>query len=231
MLKPLRQAWGDIDRDLRPLYLALEPYVVFLFAGVAIGLQVLVPSNVTPDTNIWLPSVEFALFVVVIILSFLSIHQKIGEMAARRITIAFIALMAIATVWSLGTVIDQLLAGKVHDGRDLILAGLKLLGTLVIVYALAYWELDRGGPHARRFDHERFKHLQFPQDEQPEAMGRQWVPTFIDYLYVSITNSTAFSPTDTMPLTHIAKIMMGSQGVISLATIGLVFARAVNILK
>jgi hypothetical protein len=230
VLKPLRNAWGQIDRDLRPLYLALEPYVVFLFVGIAILLQLLVPSTVTSDTNVLIPVVEIVLLVPVIILTFLSIHRRVGEMAARRITISFIVLMAAATVWSLVAVLDNLLAGRVHDGRDLILAGMKLWGTLVIVFGLAYWELDRGGPHARRFDHERYKHLQFPQDEHPDAMGRLWMPTFLDYLYVSVTNSTAFSPTDTMPLTHIAKLLMGSQGILSLLTIGLVAARAVNIL-
>jgi hypothetical protein len=230
VLKPLRDAWGQIDRDLRPLYLALEPYVVFLFVGIGIALQLLVPSAVTSETNVWLPVVELVLLVPVIILSFLSIHRRIGERVARRFTIALIVLMAVATVWSLITVLDQLLAGTVHDGRDLILAGVKLWGSLVIVFGLAYWELDRGGPHARRFEHERYKHLQFPQDQQPDAMGRRWVPTFLDYLYVSVTNSTAFSPTDTMPLTHVAKLLMGSQGVLSLLTIGLVAARAVNIL-
>jgi hypothetical protein len=230
VLKPLRHAWAQIDRDVRPLYLALEPYVVFGFVGIAIALQLLVPSSVTSDTNVLLPVVELILLVPVMILSFLSIHRRIGEAPARRITIAFILLMAVATVWSLVTVLDNLLEGRVHDGRELILAGIKLWGTLVIVFGLAYWELDRGGPHARRFEHERYKHLQFPQDQQPDMMGRTWIPTFIDYLYVSVTNSTAFSPTDTMPLTHVAKVLMGSQGILSLLTIGLVAARAVNIL-
>lgn len=230
MPKHLRHAWGQRADDLRPLYHALEPYVVFGFVAVAIALQLLVPSAVTSDTNVWLPVIELILFVPVVVLHVLATQQKVSVRVARRLTIAFILLMAFATMTSLVSVLGKLLDGQVHDGRDLILAGMKLWGTLVIVFALAYWEVDRGGPHARRFEDESFKHLQFPQDEHPDAMGRSWAPTFTDYLYVSTTNSTAFSPTDTMPLTHFAKVLMGAQCLLSLATIGLVGARAINIL-
>ena len=65
---------------------------------------------------------------------------------------------------------------------------------------------------------------------QREFAPRGWEPTLLDYLYTSLTNATAFSPTDTMPLTALAKVLMAMQSVIALATVGIVVARAVNIL-
>ncbi len=92
------------------------------------------------------------------------------------------------------------------------------------MFGLWYWELDSPGLSGR---HKEDEHFQFPQEEHKES---HWHPTFFDYLYVSLTNGTAFSPTDTMPLTHIAKALMSIQALISLITVVLVTARAVNIL-
>lgn len=105
--------------------------------------------------------------------------------------------------------------------------------TNVVVFALAYWETDRGGPLGRAGARPAppYPDLWFPQDGDARDASRVgWEPRFADYLFVSVTASTAFSPTDTMPLTGRAKLLMGGQGLISLLTIALVAARAVNIL-
>jgi hypothetical protein len=206
-----------------------EPLVVFSFVGVAIGLQMLVAGDLSDVTKIWLPVIEIALFVPVAIIGVLQLSGRRTLSWARPLTIAFILLMVLTTVLGLFLVFDELLAGKVEHGRALIISGVKLWGTLVITSGLLYWEFDRGGPLARRQDHEAVRHFRFPQDERPESYPH-WKPTFIDYLYVAVTNSTAFSPTDTMPLTHPAKLLMATQGVLSLGTIGIIAARAVNIL-
>lgn len=100
----------------------------------------------------------------------------------------------------------------------------------MLVFALWYWELDRGGPGARlRADH-RHPDFLFPQMITPACAVAPWSPGFVDYLYVSFTTATAFSPTDTMPLTAWAKILMVTQSLASLLTVVLVAARAVNIL-
>jgi hypothetical protein len=101
------------------------------------------------------------------------------------------------------------------------------------VFGLLYWELDRGGPLGRvgARPAPAYPDLQFPQDTAPDSAPPGWRPAFVDYLFVSLTSSTAFSPTDTMPLTRRAKLLMGSQGLVSLLTVGLVAARAVNVLK
>ena len=104
--------------------------------------------------------------------------------------------------------------------------------TNVLVFGLAYWELDRGGPLGRAGARAApaSPDLWFPQDADPRSAAPGWRPVFADYLFVSLTSSTAFSPTDTMPLTPRAKLLMGLQSLVSLLTIGLVAARAVNIL-
>jgi hypothetical protein len=114
--------------------------------------------------------------------------------------------------------------------------------TNVIGFALLYWELDRGGPVARR--RLRRKDLaaadwRFSQDENDDTVIEVkktsseysgWIPVFVDYLYLSVTNSSAFSPTDTMPLTSRAKILMAVQASAALLTSLLVIARAVGTL-
>ena len=92
-----------------------------------------------------------------------------------------------------------------------------------------YWELDRGGPLKRRAGPERSPDLYFAQMGMPDGAGR-WQPGFIDYLFVSFTNATAFSPTDTLPLTPTVKVLMMVQAATSLLTLALVASRAVNIL-
>jgi uncharacterized membrane protein len=102
--------------------------------------------------------------------------------------------------------------------------------TNFLIFALWYWELDRGGPGRRAAGHDGAPDLLFPQMSDDRIEPLHWRPTFVDYLYVSLTNATAFSPTDTMPLTHGAKSIMGLQSLVSLVTIGLIISRAVNIL-
>ena len=99
----------------------------------------------------------------------------------------------------------------------------------IIAFALWYWSLDRGGPAARGLTHRTHPDFLFVQMSTPGSPP-DWSPGFVDYLFLAFTNATAFSPTDTMPLTGRAKIMMMAQSSISLLTIALVAARAVNIL-
>ena len=99
----------------------------------------------------------------------------------------------------------------------------------MIAFALWYWEFDRGGPGARAATPRATPDFLFPQMSDPR-LDPTWRATFLDYLYVSFTNATAFSPTDTMPLSRWAKMLMLTQSAVSLITVGLVFARAINVL-
>jgi hypothetical protein len=100
----------------------------------------------------------------------------------------------------------------------------------VIVFGLWYWELDRGGPLARCLPHHRAPDFLFPQMSNPDSAPPGWAPSFFDYLFTSFTNASAFSPTDTMPLTEWAKALFMVQATASLATAVLVIARIANIL-
>jgi uncharacterized membrane protein len=95
---------------------------------------------------------------------------------------------------------------------------------------MLYFELDCGGAAARAHHMPATPALAFPQQLNPEVASADWRPRFVDYLYLALTNATAFSPTDVMPLAPWAKITMGVQSLVSLLILGLVVARAVNVL-
>jgi uncharacterized membrane protein len=152
-----------------------------------------------------------------------------------RLRLAAIALVTVLVLSSL--VATYLLIGDlIHGGEetnsatDLLEAGAFVWVSNNIAFALLYWELDGGGSAARTRDWpHRTVDLAFPQDLNPHVAGEAWLPRFIDYLYLGFTNATAFSPTDTMPLVPWAKIAMTIQSLVSLAILGLVVARAVNV--
>lgn len=143
----------------------------------------------------------------------------------RIFSTLLIALVSIANAGQLGLLIKNLVHGSGLPGKTLLAGALAIFITNIIMFGLWFWELDSPGLSGRH--NEDMKHLQFPQEQDKQT---QWEPSFFDYLYVSLTNSTAFSPTDTMPLTHAAKSLMSVQALISLLTVVLVTARAVNIL-
>jgi uncharacterized membrane protein len=145
--------------------------------------------------------------------------------------VALIAVINLANVGSLILLIHALLHGSKATGTQLLIEAVKIWLTNVLVFALWYWELDRGGPDDRNSPEHREPDFLFPQMTTVGCTTPDWSPSFVDYLYVSFTNATAFSPTDTMPLTPWAKLLMLVQALASLLTVGLVAARAVNILS
>jgi hypothetical protein len=117
-------------------------------------------------------------------------------------------------------------------GGQLLASAFVVLLTNVVTFAFAYWELDAGGPIARAIsDRRETPDFQFPQDENPTLAKPGWEPRLVDYAYVALTNATAFSPTDVMPLTGRAKLLMAIESVVSITTVLVVAARAVNVLK
>ena len=120
-------------------------------------------------------------------------------------------------------------AAITNSGPALLRAGALVWIGLVISFAFLYWELDLGGPGERAHRQRAYPDLAFPQDLAAEVRRPGWRPVFFDYLYLGMTNGLAFSPTDVMPIAHWAKLAMGIQSIASLALLGLVVARAVNI--
>jgi uncharacterized membrane protein len=143
-----------------------------------------------------------------------------------------IATISAANAWSLGRLVTHLLQGtEAGDATRLLLTGGAIWLTNVLVFALWYWELDRGGPVGRAHAVRTYPDFLFPQMQSPALAPEEWEPGFVDYLYLSFTNAAAFSPTDVLPLSRWAKLTMLVQSAVSLATVALVVARAVNTLR
>jgi uncharacterized membrane protein len=151
----------------------------------------------------------------------------------RLISIALIAVITLANAGSAARLITALLRGEAADvsATTLLLTGGAIWLTNVIVFGMWYWNLDRGGPAARAQALKSYPDFLFPQMTAPDLSPPEWRPQFFDYLYLSFTNAAAFSPTDTLPLARWAKMAMMVQSIVSLGTVVLVVARAVNILK
>jgi uncharacterized membrane protein len=195
---------------------------------LAIGLQLLLPERVTAGPTWMLPVGEAVLLVG---LTMASPRRLEGEhQGRRRLALVLTALVSLANIISLVLLIHELLHHDITQGRELIIAGALIWLTNVLIFGLWYWETDRGGPGIRAAGRDRAPDFLFPQMSDDRIEPRDWRPIFLDYLYVSLTNAAAFSPTDTLPLTPTAKSIMGLQSLVSLVTIGLVVSRAVNIL-
>ncbi len=149
----------------------------------------------------------------------------------RAMAILLIAVLTAGNVISLVLLIQEIIRGTGASGIVLITSAIQIWLTNVIVFGLWYWEMDRGGPSRRVLVKHREPDFLFPQMSSPNFAPTNWKPTFMDYLYVALTNAAAFSPTDTMPLTPRAKALMGIQSLASFLTVALVTARAVNILR
>jgi hypothetical protein len=152
----------------------------------------------------------------------------------RQIVIAILALVWIFNVLGVVVLVISLMSPSgIHvTGRQLLLSRGAAWLTDAIAFGLAFWELDSGGPVTRALaPARRTPDFQFPQDENVQLAREGWAPRLWDYFYVSLTNATAFSPTDTMPLTRPAKALMAAESTLSAATLLLVAARAVNILS
>jgi uncharacterized membrane protein len=155
--------------------------------------------------------------------------ERIGH--RRNAALALLGLITLDNAVALFALIVSLMSGDEHSGGQLLFKGATVWGTNVIAYGLWYWGLDRGGPVRRREPNPPPADFQFPQMENPELAEPGWHPRLFDYIYVSFTNSIAFSPTDAMPLTRRAKMLMVSESGVSALSILLVAARSVNILK
>jgi uncharacterized membrane protein len=195
----------------------------------ALVLYATLPDPLTLGPGWVIPVLEIALIIPLMIRAPYR-HPSEGRMV-RNASLLLIALVNIANLGSLLLLLSEILSSGDLDGRTLILSSMRIWLTMVLVFALWYWELDGGGPSARGRKGERQPDFLFPQLATSELQQMDWEPRFIDYLYVSFTNATAFSPTDTMPLTRWAKVLMLAEALASITTIVMIAGRAVNILR
>ena len=158
-------------------------------------------------------------------------RRLVHSVRRRTAALALIAVVSAANGASIVVLVHLLVTGHHVNGHELIIAAIHIWCTNVIAFALWFWQLDSGGPVARRQKAEVTPDFLFPQMAAPEFAPPNWQPRFLDYLYLSFTNATAFSPTDTMPLTTWAKMLMLAESGASLLPLVMVAARAVNILQ
>jgi uncharacterized membrane protein len=169
-----------------------------------------------------------------LIVDFFLRESGAAGMKSRRYVMVSIGFLVAGNVTALGILVYGLITTSTNQlgGGELLLTAFVLWTTNAIVFGIWFWEVDLGGPVERAMHgHTREKpDWEFPQDDNPDVQRDGWYPKLWDYLYLSLTNSIAFSPTDAMPLTRHAKTLMGLESAISVVTVLLVAARAVNVL-
>ena len=202
------------------------------FAVVAvIVMTLLLPHTLIARPRWGVPLVEALLLLAVIIAD----PGKIDLVSkrARGLSITLISLLVVTTLWCTAQLIAELIQGgpATQSGGALLAAGGIVWLSNCISFGLLYWELDSGGPAVRAHGLPAHPDFAFPQQLSPELAPEHWRPRFVDYMYLGFTSATAFSPTDAMPLRAWNKLAMMAQSAISLVLLGLVIARAVNVLR
>jgi len=204
---------------------------VLLALVAVIGLQLAIPKSYTLVPRWPLIGLELLLLAVLTWLNPLKLTN--ATRLGRYATWVLLAAITLDNTLSAVLLDVRILTGEVSNKAAVLLgSGGAIFVTNIIVFGIWYWELDRGGPFARRAGEKPYPDFMFPQMDPDTAklVKPGWRPTFVDYLYVSLTNAMAFSPTDTMPLARWAKGMMAVQSLVAVTTVALVIARAVNVL-
>jgi hypothetical protein len=198
---------------------------------VAIALPFLLPPRFSLAPQWVIPVVEAFLLVALVAADPGRIDKK--SSLVRTLSLGLVGIL----VFGAAAVTTRLVIDLIRGGPDtnspgqLIRIGSVVLVYIVITFAFLYWELDGGGPESRARATPQFPDFAFPEHLNPQVAKPGWRPEFFDYLYLAFTNATAFSPTDVMPLARWAKLAMALQATSCLTVLGLVIARAVNILK
>ena len=207
---------------------------------VALALYGLLPSSFFPPLRFGVVALGLVLLIPIIAVNPLRMHRQTRW--SRRLSVGQTLLLLVANQVALIQIVFQLVTPQKDDGPTLLLAALQVWVTNVIVFALLYWEVDRGGAVARSKRARKDlppADFRFPQDEDDDAVEEvavrsssrlNWTASFVDYLYFSLSNSMAFSPADSMPLSHRAKVLMGLQSFAGFVILALVIARAVSLL-
>jgi len=181
----------------------------------------------------WMWLVVAAPYVLLSATLMLGLNRLVRHDHRREIVIGLLTVVWVFNVLGVVVLVASLIVHSASriTGAQLLASGGAVWFTNAIAFGLAFWELDCGGPVARALTTEpRKPDFQFPQDENPQLARDGWAPRLWDYFYISLTNATAFSPTDSMPLTRQAKALMAAESMLSVVTVLLVAARAVNIL-
>jgi len=204
---------------------------VALAVAAAVALQYPLPGRLVLVHPFWLlPTLQALLLIALVAANPRRLNTE--SRAIRFLGLTLAVLLSLANAYSVARLVVGLVQGtEGNNAGPLLITGGTIWLINVIVFALWYWEFDRGGPVARAQAIRMYPDFQFAQMAVPQLAPPGWEPAFSDYLYLSFTNATAFSPTDTLPLSRWAKLAMTIQAAVSIVTVALVVARAVNILK
>jgi uncharacterized membrane protein len=215
---------------------AVEPrwpvgLAISCFIAITVALHLAVPDHPRLGPGWLIPTVEIGMLALLLAADPARIGSGSRRRRLRRASLTLVLILAVAVLASTAKLIVDLIDGaKVTQSATSLLASgaLVWLGN-VLIFGLLYWLLDSGGPVARYRRERPYPDFAFPQQLSPELAPATWRPRYVDYLVLGLTTSTAFSPTDVMPMRAWAKLTMALQSIISLMVIGLVVARAVNV--
>ncbi|MBP1162041.1 putative membrane protein [Rhodococcus sp. PvR044] len=200
------------------------------FVLVAMAVPFLLPSRYSPGTDWVLPAIEGFVLLTLIVVDPGRIDRP-GRWV-RALSIALVVAIAAGAAWGSARLVWDLLHGAPQTtvATELLISGALVWSQTVLAFGFLYWELDGGGPVNRHLQPPTHPDLAFPQQLDPGLAAPGWRPVFVDYLYLALTNATAFSPTDVMPLARWAKLTMSVQSILSIVILSLVVANAVNLL-
>lgn len=197
---------------------------------LALGVYVFLPSP-APWVPFWVfPAVALAAYIPLVVINPRRLGRETSWSRGLAVGLA-VALVLVNQVYIV-QILDELLNGR-GAGVQVIYLAAGVWATNVIAFAVVYWEIDRGGPYARRFEGVRDDapmDFRFPQEDGSPGLDPRWRPEFFDYFYFSLSAMMAFSPTDVMPLTRRAKALMAYESLTGFVLLALVIARAVNTL-
>jgi uncharacterized membrane protein len=196
---------------------------------VSVALQFSLPDRHVLSPSFVLPTVEVLLLVVLMIGDPGRIDRRSSVL--RRVMLALLVVMSIDNIAAVVELVTAILEDDPKETATVLLAtGAAIWLTNIITFSLWYWILDRGGPAERAAGGGQPPAFVFSEMQNPEYAERDWIPIYVDYLYLAFTNATAFSPTDTLPVRRWAKLAMMVQAALSLVIAVMIIARAVNIL-
>jgi hypothetical protein len=201
---------------------------VLLVVLVVIALQFFIPKSLAIPHHKVFCFVEAVLLVSIVLIA----PRKLGlpHVPQRTLALVLNAFMMLSNTASAILLVGKIVDGSITSPQRLLWSGFSIWLSNIVIFSSWYWDFDRGGPAQRSAATSSTPDFLFPQMTDPAYAAPGWFPKYSDYLYVSVTNASAFSPTDAMPLTRWAKTLMSIQSITSLILVGLVVARAVNIL-
>lgn len=214
------------EPDAVPQKVHVAPHWNAIGGLVAIGvLYALLPIKISfGPYGILLLAIE-AVFILPFVIAVLT-RRRVSPVTLRIGSLVLLGIVTLVLAVGIGRMITTLPSEL--KGFGLLYTGLLLYGCNILMFALWYWEIDGGGPERRQQPAHQLSDFLFPQ--QIGGLDENWAPHFWDYLYVAFTGSTAFSPTDTMPLSHRAKFLMMVEAILALLLLSFVVSRAINII-